>query len=80
MWIFESKHGHESTFYWTDFDDFGVVGKLALSAVERRQNHHPPTNIDALCGNVLIWGHFDAQITKMLQKMQIFRSKKIHRK
>ena len=31
-----SKHGRESTFYWADFDELGVVGKLAFSAVERR--------------------------------------------
>ncbi len=61
MWILKSNHDHESTFYWTDFDDFGVVGKLALSAVERRQNHHPPTNIGAFRGNVLIFVHFDAK-------------------
>ncbi len=30
-----------------DFDELGVVGKLALSAIERRQNHHQPSNINA---------------------------------
>ena len=25
---FKSKHGHESNFYCSDFDELGVVGKL----------------------------------------------------
>ena len=37
-----------------DFDELGVVGKLALSAVERRQNYYQPTNIDAFHDHVLI--------------------------
>ncbi len=49
---------HESTFYCIDFDELGVVGKLALSAVERHQNHHQPTNIDAIHDHILNFGPF----------------------
>ena len=41
-----------------DFDELGVVGKLALSAVERRQNYYQPTRIDAFHDHVLILRHF----------------------
>ena len=37
-----SKHGQESIFYWTDFDELGVVEKLALPAIERHQNYYYP--------------------------------------
>ena len=53
MWIWKSIRGHES-----DLDELGVVGKRALSAIERHQNYHQPTNIDAFHGHVLIFGHF----------------------
>ena len=38
-------HGHESTLYYTDFDEVGVVGLLALSANQRRQNDNQPSDI-----------------------------------
>ena len=80
MWIFESKHDHESTFYWTDFDDLGVVGKLALPAVDRRQNYHQPSYIDAFHGHVLNFGHFHAEKTPKCSNFDVFLSKKIGRK
>ena len=36
----------------------GIVGKLALSATQRHQNHRQPTNIDSFRGHVLIFAHF----------------------
>ena len=57
-YVKKSKPGHESTFYLMDFDELGVVGKLALSAFQRHQNYHQPSNIDAFRGNIVIFGHF----------------------
>ena len=44
-----------------DFDDFGVVEKLTLSAIQRHQNHRQPTNIDTFRGHesTLYWTDFD---------------------
>ena len=40
-WILgKSKMVHEMDQILTDFDDFGVVEKLWISAVQRRQNYH----------------------------------------
>ena len=45
-------------FYLMDFDELGVVGKLALSAFQRHQNYHQPSNINTFRGNIVIFGHF----------------------
>ncbi len=68
---FESKQ-HESTFYWSDFDELGVVGKLALSAIERRQHHHQPSDINAFYDHVLIFGHFHAEKLPKYIKIVVF--------
>ena len=69
-YVKKSKPGHESTFYLMDFDELGVVGKLALSAFQRHQNYHQPSNIDAFRGNILIFGHFRSIFFD--QKISIF--------
>ena len=53
-----SKHGRESTFYYMDFDELSVVGKLTLSAFQRHQNYRHATNICAFRCHILIFGHF----------------------
>ena len=54
-WIFgKSKMVHEMDQILTDFDDFGVVEKLWISAVQRRQNHQNPWRIDRLHDAFLI--------------------------
>ena len=52
---FETKHGHELTIYWTDFDNVGVVGKLAILAVERHQNHLHPKSLLLGPGQSSLW-------------------------
>ncbi len=51
----KSKVGHESTLYCSDFDDFGVVWKLTISAFKRRQARQNPSNIISIPGHVWIW-------------------------
>ena len=50
----KSKVGHESTLYCSDFDDFGVVWKLTVSAFKRRQARQNPSILRSIRGHVLI--------------------------
>ena len=50
----KSKYSYESTLYLSDFDDFGVVGKLRPSAFQRHQARKNPVSIRLIHGHVLI--------------------------
>ena len=65
--------------YCMDFDELGVVAKLALSAFQRHQNHHQPTNIDVFRGHVVIFAHFRSFFlvkNQFFQQFQTFSSGK----
>ena len=52
--IHGSKYVHESHQKGSARDEIGADRKLAFSAVDRRQNHHERSHLDAFRGQVLI--------------------------
>ena len=57
-----SKHGHESTLYWSVRDDIDVVGMLRLRAFQRHQYRRERSNIRSIHGRVLIRESFIAVV------------------
>ena len=61
-------------FYWTDFENFGVVGKLRVSAFQRHKFQLSWSNINTFRDHVLIFVYFCGKNDAFLQFFDAFLS------